>query len=65
MLALLGVKFPIVHSVEATWEQVADGTYPEAPWRQALREAVEEMAERARQAVPEANRQGGAACSRR
>jgi hypothetical protein len=41
--------------VEMSWDQFIDGNLPETPARTAWREAVAEVAERAKAALPEAN----------
>jgi hypothetical protein len=46
----------MVAVVEMSWQDVFDGTpLPESPVRQAFRKAVEEVAQKAREALPEAN----------
>ncbi len=40
---------------EVSWDDVATGNLPESPVRQAFREAVEAVAQKAREALPEAN----------
>jgi len=44
-----------ISKVEASWDQVFSGNLPENPARQAWREAVAEVAERAKAALPECN----------
>jgi hypothetical protein len=46
----------MVAVVEAHWQDIIAGTpLPESPVRQAFREAVEAVAQKAREALPEAN----------
>jgi len=40
---------------EVSWDDVATGNFPENPARKAFREAVEHVAQKAREALPEAN----------
>ena len=49
---------PVVHSnhIEASWDQAMTGTLPESPWRQAFRDALSAVAEKARAALPQTNR---------
>jgi hypothetical protein len=44
-----------VSKVEVSWDDAFSGNFPENPARQAWREAVAEVAERAKAALPEAN----------
>jgi hypothetical protein len=44
-----------ISKVEASWDQVFSGNFPETPARQAWREAVAEVAGKAKAALPECN----------
>jgi hypothetical protein len=41
--------------IEATWDQVASGNFPEAPWRAIFRQAVQEVADKAKTALPDSH----------
>jgi hypothetical protein len=44
-----------ISKVEVSWDDVLSGNFPENPARTAWREAVAEVAEKAKAALPEAN----------
>jgi hypothetical protein len=44
-----------VSKIEVSWDDAFSGNFPENPARKAWREAVAEIAERAKAALPEAN----------